>query len=138
MHGGAAGEGYWLGDDAKMQFELILDIFDIKFNCYMPWIIDPLKATTMDLAAVTDVQRAAFLHGLAVHVQGDRSQGHLKMAMDCTIRKNPRGKQPHFRHTFSPLPRGYTHRVTGGSADWPCAPTPCRANLHVQHAKRQS
>ena len=109
MHGGAAGEGYWLGDDAKMQFELILDIFDVKFN--MPWIIDPLEATTMDLAAVTDVQRAAFQHGLAV--QGDRSQGHLKMAVDCTnankIRKNPGGLQPHFRHTFSPLPQGYTH-----------------------------
>ena len=135
MHGGAAGEGYWLGDDAKMQFELILDIFDVKFN--MPWIIDPLKATTMDLAAVTDVQRAAFQHGLAV--QGD----HLKAIsrwlwiapMQTKFGRTPGACNP-TSGTPSRLFLKATH--TGGSADWPCAPTPCRANLHVQHAKRQS
>ena len=74
------GEGYWLGDDAKMQFELILDIFDVRYN--MTWIPNGTKATTHDLAAVTDEQRAKFPYGLAV--QGDRSQGHLKMAPDCT------------------------------------------------------
>ena len=76
------GEGYWLGDDAKMQFELILDIFDVRYN--MPWVEDATKATTHDLAAVTDEQRAKFPYGLAV--QGDCSQCHLKMAPDsvCT------------------------------------------------------
>ena len=77
MHGGAGWEGYWLGDDAKMQFELILDIFDVRYNMYMPWVEDAAKATTHDLAAVTDEQRAKFPYGLAV--QGDRSQGHLNV-----------------------------------------------------------
>ena len=142
MHGGAGGEGYWLGDDSAMQFELIIDIFDVRYN--MPWIADPTEATTEDLAAVTDAQRAVFPYGLAV--QGDRSQGHLKMAADSTnankLRKRslpctlvfaclfndsvclfidsvfliscdsvfrPGGKQPHFRHTFAPLPEGQMH-----------------------------
>ena len=64
MHGGAGGEGYWLGDDSAMQFELIIDIFDERYN--MPWIADATEATTEDLAAVTDAQRAVFLYDLAV------------------------------------------------------------------------
>ena len=48
----------------------------------MPWILDATKATTHDLAAVMDEQQAKFPYGLAV--QGDRWQGHLKMAPDCT------------------------------------------------------
>ena len=109
MHAGSGGEGAWFGDDAKDHFELIIDIFDIVFN--MPWIEDPAKATVGDLLAVTKEQRAIFPHGLAV--QGDRSQGHLKMAPDCPnankIRKKVGGGQPHFRHMFAMLPAGKTH-----------------------------
>ena len=44
MHGGAGGEGYWLGGDSEMQFELIIDIFDgiVRYN--MHWIADPTEA----------------------------------------------------------------------------------------------
>ena len=105
MHAGAGAEGSWFGDDAKDHFELIIDIFDLVFN--MPWVQDPTKATVGDLLAVTKQQREAFKHGLAV--QGDRSQGHLKMSKDCInankIKKRPGGGQPHFRHTFVPLPQ---------------------------------
>ena len=65
-----------------MQFELILDIFDIRFN--MPWVTDVLKATTDDIARIADDMRAKFPRPYGLAVQGDRSQGHLKMAQDCT------------------------------------------------------
>ena len=109
MHAGAGGEGSWFGDDAKDHFELIMDVFDILFN--MPWIADPLQATVGQVLAVTKQVRAIFPYGLAV--QGDRSQGHLKMAADWPnankIRKKHGGGQTHFRHMFAPLPAGNTH-----------------------------
>ena len=108
MHAGQGAEGSWFGDDSKEHFELIVDIFDILFN--MPEVLDPTKATVGDLLKVTKEQRQAFPHGLAV--QGDRSQGHLKMSADCInankIKKFPGGGQPHFRHMFVPLPLGFT------------------------------
>ena len=94
MHGGAGGKDYWIGDDALMQFEFILDMFDVRF--IMPWATDvlDLNATSDDIARVTGEIRAKFLYGLAV--QGDRSQGHLTMAEDCTNANKIRKRRASF------------------------------------------
>ena len=112
MHAGASGEGYWMGEDAMMQFELHCDQFDVVFN--MPWIQDPTKATAQDILALTDAQRAEFKYGMCEQI--DRSQNHLRRPPDGLNVKNGKGinkgtapGQPHFRSTRAPLPAGHTH-----------------------------
>lgn len=112
MHAGSSGEGYWTGEDAMMQFELMCDIFDLVFN--MPHITDLTKATSKHVLSITILQRRHFRYGLCCQI--DRSQNHLRRPPDGLNTKNGKGinkgtaaGQPHFRSTRSPLPCGYTH-----------------------------
>ena len=134
MHGGAAGEGYWLGGDAKMQFELIPGIFDIKFN--MPWIIDPLKMpwTWLQLLMYNE------LHSNTAWLCKGTDLKAISRWLWIAPMQTKFGRTPGACNPTSGTPSRLFLKAThtGGSADWPCAPTPCRANLHVQHAKRQS
>ena len=84
MHVGASGEGYWTGEDAMMQFEMTCDQYDVVFN--MPWITDPMEATSLDILALTDEQRADFMYGLCEQL--DRSQNHLRRPPDGLNVKN--------------------------------------------------
>ena len=112
MHAGKGNEGSWEGDDANMHLELMQDVFDILFNLEHR-VPDPTKATANDILKITDAERAKFEHGLVYQI--DRSQGHLKRAADSLntktapgMNKTPGRKQPHFRHTFAPLPANHT------------------------------
>ena len=104
----------WTGALALMQFELFIDIFNVMYNLEAK-IPDMAKATSLDILAmaITDEEKKAFQHGLCMQI--DRSQGHLKKATDALnvntapgINKGPGGNQPHYRHTFAPLPDGHT------------------------------
>jgi hypothetical protein len=112
MHAGKGHEGSWMGDDAHMHMELLLDQFDVLMNLQHR-IADPTTARADELLAITASERSSFKHGLACQV--DRSQGHMKRAVDGLNTKNgkginakPGGLQPHFRHTFAPLPDGFS------------------------------
>ena len=112
MHAGSSGDGYWTGEDAMMQFELMCDIFDLVFN--MPHIIDLTKATSKHVLSITVTQRRHFRYGLCCQI--DRSQNHLRRPPDGLntkigkgINKGTAAGQPHFRSTRAPLPAGYTH-----------------------------
>ena len=112
MHAGSAGEGYWIGEDAMMQFELMSDIFDLIFN--MPWVTDLSTATSTHILAITMQQRGEFMYGMCPQI--DRSQNHLRRPPDGLNTKNGKGinkggapGQPHFRSTRAPLPAGKTH-----------------------------
>ena len=63
-----------------------------------------------DVLAITPEERKAFKYGMIAQI--DRSQGHLERASDCLnvktapgINAGPGNQQPHYRHTFAPLPR---------------------------------
>lgn len=127
MHAGGANEGSWEGDDANDHMELLQDMFDVVFNLEAE-LPDMKAARANDLLAITPERRAAFKYGLVMQI--DRSQGHMKRP-PCGlntknppgINKGPGGKQPHFRHTFAPLPDGHTEWRTCRQAL--CHPT-CR------------
>ena len=97
----------------QLHLELLIDQFDVLMNLQHR-VSDPTLATAADICAITVSEQNAFRHGLVCQV--DRSQGHLKRPADGLNTKNgdsmnakPGGKQPHFRHTFAPLPPGNTH-----------------------------
>ena len=116
MHAGKGNhqEGSWTGEHALMHFELLMDQFDVLFNLAHK-VSDPAGARANDVLDVTEAEREAFQYGLAIQI--DRSQGHMKRDHTSLNTKNgagmktsTKGKQPHFKHTFSDkFPTGYTH-----------------------------
>ena len=113
MHAGGGNEGSWIGDDANAKAELLMDQFDIQFNLEAS-VPDMKLSKASDVRNLTEEQIARHQHGMAMQV--DRSQGHLKRdRTSLNVNNEPRmnagpgRKQPHFRHTFAPLPPGYTH-----------------------------
>ena len=121
MHAGGGNEGSWMGDDACAHAEVLMDQFDVEFNLEES-VPDMTLARASDVRDLTQEQIDEHEHGLAMQV--DRSQGHLKrdptslnVNNDPGINAGPGRKQPHFRHSFAPLPDGFTH--------W----TQCRAAL---------